>query len=507
MNVRKSNIAKKIKMLLFTGLLSVFMVIPPVLSPQTDAETAALSPSQQEQIEKFVQGQMTTGKIPGMAIAIVKGDRTIYEKGFGFADIEKKTAVTPETLFELGSCSKAFTGLAILQLAEKGSLKLDDPVGKYIPWLKLQFKGKEVPVTIGQFLYQTSGIPFESIGAVPETAGEDALEKTVRTLVGTELMYLPGQKFFYATINYDVLGLVIQQVAGLPYETYMKKNILEPLQMKGTYLSHEEAQAHGLAEGYKLCFGKPTDYDAPIYRGNLPAGYIIANATDLARWLKIQMGTIDAGTISKELIEKSHVPDPNLTNSNYAAGWVVLKNYGFITHSGTNPNFSSFLGFGAEKIGIAVLANTSSGFTTAVGHGILAIMRGGQPRYSLPDQHMRVDGTASVIVLVFVALIAAALVMLIIAIVKIFGGKRKFYFRGKKRVVGFIVATVMLALLVYILSILPSLAGYNLPLSFGFVWFPLSFTYAVLAIFLAGFLYYLFFLSVLFFPKKHKIQK
>lgn len=507
MKERKLNISKKTKMLLFSGLLLLFMVKPPVLFSQTDSEITDLSPYQKVQIEKFVQNQMTAGKIPGMAITIVKGDRTIYEKGFGFADIEKRIAVTPKTLFELGSCSKAFTGLAVLQLAEKGLLKPDDQVGKYIPWLKLKFRGKEVPVTIAQFLHQTSGIPFETIGAVPEAAGDDALGKTVRTLVGTELIHLPGQKFFYASINYDVLGLVIQQVSGLSYETYMKKNILEPLQLNDTYLSHAEAEARGMAVGYKLSFGKPDDYDAPIYRGNIPAGYVISNAADLARWLKIQMGTIEAGAVSKESIEKSHITDPNLINSNYAAGWFVLRNYGLITHGGTNPNFSSFLGFGTEKIGIAVLANISSDFTSAVGQGILAILRGGQPRYSLPDQAMRFDGTASVIVLVFVVLILLALALLIFSIVKIFGKKRRFYFRGKKRVMGFIIATVMLAVLVYILSILPSLAGYNLPLSFGFVWFPTTFTYAVLAIFLAGFLYYLFFLSVLFFPKKHKTQK
>jgi hypothetical protein len=361
-----------------------------------------------------------------------------------------------------------------------------------------------VPVTIAQFLHQTSGIPFETIGAIPEAAGNDALEKTVHTLVGTELKHLPGQTFFYATVNYDVLGLVIQEVSRRPYETYLEKNILEPLQLNDTYLSHEEAEAHGMAVGYKLSFGKPAAYDAPIFRGNIPAGYVISNATDLARWLKIQMGTIDPGTVSKELIEKSHITDPDLINSNYAAGWFVLRNYGLITHGGSNPNFSSFLGFGAEKIGIAVLANTSSDFTGAVGQGILAIMRGGLPRYSLPDQAVRFDGTASIIVLVFVVLILLALALLIFAIVRIFGKKRRFYFRGKKKAAGFIIATVMLALLVYILSILPSLAGYNLPLSFGFVWFPTTFTYAVLAIFLAGLLYYLFFLSVLFFPKKHQ---
>lgn len=494
---------KKMKRLSL-AVLFFCLTIPAALLSQTGevSPSPTLSPTQVEAIETFVQQQMTAGKIPGMSVVIVMGDRTVYERGFGFADMERKEKVTPQTLFELGSCSKAFTGLAVLQLEEKGVLQPSDPVTKYIPWLKLKFQGQEVPVTIAQFLHQTSGIPFKSIAAIPEAAGDDALERTVRTLLDTELIHQPGQKFHYATINYDVLGLVIREVSGLSYEEYIKKNILDPLRMNNTYLFKEDGQAAGMAAGYKLSFKKQAAYDAPVYRGNTPAGYIMTNAGDLARWLKIQMGTGEPGMISPELIEKSHITDPALESSIYAAGWFVLKNQGLTSHSGGNPNFAAYIGFGTEKVGVAVLINTGVAFATGTGQGILAILRGGEPRPSFPDMNTRFDSIASLIVLVFGILAFLALVLLIIIIIKIITKKRKFAIKGTKKAVGFIVATALLVVLVYVISIIPSLLGYDVPLSFGFVWLPFSFTYAVFALFLTVILYYLFFLSVLFFPKQ-----
>lgn len=495
---------KKMKRLSLTLLLIFSLTIPAALLSQTgeDPPSPTLSPTQVEEIETFVHRQMTIGKIPGMSVVIVMGDRTVYEKGFGFADVERQEKVTPQTLFELGSCSKAFTGLAVLQLEEKGFLQLSEPVTKYIPWLKFTFQGKEVPVTIAQFLHQTSGVPFKSIAAIPEAAGDDALEKTVRTLLDTELIHQPGQKFHYATINYDVLGLVIREVSGLSYEEYIKRNILDPLKMSNTYLFRKEAQAAGMAAGYKLCFKKQAVYDAPVYRGNTPAGYIITNANDLARWLKVQMGTGESSIISPELIEKSHIVDPDLENSNYAAGWFILKNHGITSHSGGNPNFAAYTGFGAEKVGVAVLINTSAAFATGTGQGILAILRGGEPRPSFPGMNIRFDNIASMIVLVFGILAFLALALLIVIVIKIFTKKRKFAIKGTKKAVGFIVATLLFIVLVYVVTIIPSLLGYDVPLSFGFVWLPFSFSYAILAIFLTVILYYLFFLSVLFFPKQ-----
>lgn len=469
----------------------------------TEAVPLSLSQAEIEKIEAFVQRQMAIWKIPGISLVIVKGDQTVYQKGFGFADLEKKEPVTAATLFELGSASKSFTGLAILQLEEKGMLKLTDPVDKYIPWLKMKFQGKEVPVTIGNMLYHTSGLPhYETLSTIPASSEDDALEKAVQKLVGKELMFPPGQRYGYTSIGYDLLGLIISKVSGQSYEEYMKKNILLPLQMNNTYLFREEAKAKGMAMGYKLCFNKPAAYDAPMYRGNTPAGYVITDARDLAQWLKIQMGTIEPGGLNKELIEKSHIPNPNLPGSNYGAGWTILSNYKIITHEGLNPNFSSLVAFGAEKVGVGVLVNMGSYTTTGIGNGIMMILRGMEPRSPRPGMNMHFDGLSMKIVYILSILILLNLVLLIISIIKIIKKKKTFSLSGTGRIIALIVATVLMAVFVYIITIIPSLLGFNVSLSWGLVWMPNSFAIAILWIFLTGFLLYLFVLSVIFFPKK-----
>ncbi len=493
--------------LMVSVLLAFFLLAPCYSILQFAQDTAVpvrqLSPDQVEKIEAFIKKQMTVGNIPGMSVVIVMGDQTVYEKGFGFADLEKKTPVTPTTLFELGSTSKAFTGLGLLRMEKEGLLKLSDPVEKYLPWLKVKFQGKEVPGTIGQFLHQSSGVPFESVATIPEASGDDALEKTVQNLVGIELRHTPGSKFFYATINYDVLGLIIQKISGKPYEEYMKEKVLQPLGLTETYLFRKEAKEKGMAVGYKRSFHKLVAYDAPEYRGNTPAGYVITNARDLARWLKIQMGTIESSDLDKTLIDKSHISDPDLPDSNYAAGWMILKNYQYITHSGENPNFSSFLGFGDEKVGVAVQSNIDSNFTMGTGQGIFFILRGAEPKPTTAayDMNLRIDDLASKLVYMLLVFIIVALLFLIRSLAKITGGKKQFSRRGFVGVVVFILISAVLAVWFYFVSIIPTFLGFNVPLSFGFVWMPCTFTYASLGLFLLGFLYYLLFLSVFFFRK------
>lgn len=469
----------------------------------TEAVPLSLSPAEIEKIEAFIQRQMALWKIPGISLVIVKGDQTVYQKGFGFADLKKKEPVTADTLFELGSASKSFTGLAILQLEEKGLLKLSDPVEKYLPWLKMKFQGKEVPVTIGNMLYHTTGLPhYETLALISPSTADDALEKAVQELVGRELMFPPGQKYGYTSIGYDVLGLIISKVSGQSYEEYMKKNIFLPLQMTHTCVSREEAKAKGMAVGYKYCFNKPAAYDAPMYRGNTPAGYVIINAADLAQWLKIQMGTIEAGGPDKALIEKSHVPNPDLPGSGYGAGWMIFSDYKMITHGGLNPNFSSLIAFGAEKVGVGVLINMGTYTTTGIGNGIMMILRGMEPRSPRPGMNLYFDGISMKIVYILSILVLLNLVLFILSVLKIIKKKKTFSLRGTVRIIAFIAATVLMAAFIYLITIIPSLLGFNVPLSWGLVWMPQSFGLAILWIFLTGLFLYLFVLSVILFPKR-----
>ena len=139
--------------------LAVTLALPLGLNAGNGAVTQA-------EIRQEVKRLMDEGDIPGLSLVIVKGDE-VFREGYGYADLEKKLAVTTDTLFELASCSKAFTALAALQLEKEGLLNLDNPLSKYFPWFYATYKGKKYPVTLRQLLHQTSGIPFKSISLIP----------------------------------------------------------------------------------------------------------------------------------------------------------------------------------------------------------------------------------------------------------------------------------------------------------------------------------------------------
>ena len=265
-----------------------------------------LTKEETEEIEKLIEENMSEGNIPGLSITIVKGDRIVYQRGFGYSHIDEERLVNSETLFELASNSKAFTALGILSLEESGQINLNDEVTKYIPWLKVKYKGKEIPLTIEQVMHQTSGINSATIDRIPVSNEDSALEDTVRTLIGIELDSEPGKTFQYATINYDILGLIIEKTTGDTYEDYIEENILKPMKLNNTYLFSNEDINDRIASGYKLAFLKPQLYEAPIYRGNKPAGYIISSGEDMGKWLKIQMDTMEELNFDREIIKKSH---------------------------------------------------------------------------------------------------------------------------------------------------------------------------------------------------------
>ncbi|MCP4155776.1 MAG: beta-lactamase family protein [bacterium] len=470
---------------------------------QSDESAELLSQFESSHIETFIKKQMKEGQIPGMAVVIVKGNQVVYKKGFGFSNRTKKELVTAGTVFELGSNSKAYTGLGILLLESKGLLYLDDPVEKYIPWFKMKYKGKDVSIKLSHLLYHTSGIPYyEALCRIPPSEKDNALDEAVRSFAGMELSFSPGARFSYSTVNYDVLGLVIQKVSALSFEEYMKRNVLIPLGLNNTYLFDKDAK--GKAAGYKIFFKKAAAYDAPMYRGNTPAGYFMSDINDQIRWLKIQMGTVEVPGFEK-IIEKSHIADPGLEGSNYAAGWFIFNHLGYILHSAANPTFSSFIGYTPHrKIGVAVLANISSRFTAGTGRGLLAVMNGTEPKGTSRDMNTGFDNLAVNAIYVISPLFLLALILLVRSISKIAGKKKSFHSRGIIGVVVFIFATLLVAASGYLLSILPSLLKFNVNWSFGKVWTPLTFYYAVLGLFFMVFSYYLLFLSAFFFPKVKK---
>ncbi|MGG3873384.1 cyclic peptide export ABC transporter [Brevibacillus laterosporus] len=491
-----------------TWVLAFILFVYPVT--QISAATLYLSPQSLEQIESFITKQMNTAEIPGLQVIIVEKDKTIYQKGFGYADILSNKPVTNETLFELGSNSKAFTGLAVLELADKGLLDLNDPVTKYLPWLNLSYKGKIQPITIRQFLYHTSGVPFKSIGFLPEGNEEDALEKTVRTLLSQELNREPGTRYEYATINYDVLGLVIEKVTKQSFETYIKQNILHALELSHTYVGEQNVDQTQKATGYKIGFTEPQQYNPPSFRGNTPAGYLISNGVDIARWMKIQIGAASTGSFKPDLIKASHEPDrkvkPSSNGSSYAAGWEVYQSGdGEISHSGSNPTFSSFIVIRpTEQIGVAILANMNSTYTVNIGQGIMNMLLDKEVPPIHSDLNKKLDQLAFSIICVVAPVCLAILFLLGRIFLEIGKKQRKLQVTKKKVIVGLLFHLLLLCIFSLTIFYLPNLLFMELTWQFIKVWIPETIMLAIYGVTLAFVLYICYSLLLLFSKKKQE---
>ena len=386
----------------------VILIVAIILSLNTLIPIAhADSNDKIQKIEQFVEEQREISQIPGISLVIVEKGETVYQKGFGYADVKEKTPVTSNTLFELASTSKAFTGLAILQLEKEGLLKRTDDVRKYIPWLELEYKGEPQTITINQLLHHTSGIASNTIVHIPESNAENALELTVRTLIDQPLNRKPGSSYEYATINYDVLGLVIENVSKQPYDLYIKEQLLEQIGMKDSYVGLHQVQSDELATGYKIGFMREQVYTPPIYRGNIPAAYMVSNTNDIAKWLNLQLGAIQNDTISKQTIEQSHIPDqsvePILQDTYYASGWIIEEKNDkrYIWHDGANPTFSSyFIMQPDEQIGVAILSNMDTTFTTAIGQGVMDLWEGNNVNLNHTDGYQKLDKVVTILCII-----------------------------------------------------------------------------------------------------------
>jgi putative pyoverdin transport system ATP-binding/permease protein len=455
--------------------------------------------------EKEIRQLMKMGDIPGLSIVIIKDGRQLV-KNYGYADLEQKKPVTSSTLFEIGSCTKAFTALAVMTLVQQGKLTLTAPVSDYLPWLTVTFEKKEQHITVLQLLHHTSGIPWSTISRIPETDKPDALEQTVRQIQGLELKYLPGKKYEYATINYDVLALIIQEITQQPFETYIQENVIDKLQLNNTTIGYP-IDSTRKATGYKTGFFRSHPYNAPVFRGNNAAGYVTTDIEDMAKWLTFQMGLGNPELFNLAAI--THRRDETVPlhfMASYAMGWEVsLSGNGEIFHDGRNPNYTSYVAFRPkDKIGVAVLANSNSNYTAAIGNKVIKLLAHEEieKEYDPGDSN---DGAFSMLAFIvggYILIVIAFLVTVVIDIVK---KKRNYEPLSFGNVGKLVLLLAILGPFLYGLYLLPNaIFGFNWKSII--VWTPVSFSIALELVLVAAGISYGAYAITLFFPGTNKFK-
>lgn len=314
-------------------------------------------------VDEYITARMRSDRIPGLAVAIVQDDQIVYLKGYGRADPSGR-AVTPQTPFLIGSITKTFTALAVMQLAEAGKVELDTPVQRYIPWFRVADPDASARITVRMLIDQTSGLPqLPTFVTWIWPNDPDVLERHVRLMANAKLAFPPGQGFAYSNANYVAQGVIVQSVTGQSYEDYIQQHIFVPLDMQHSYVSQEAAIQGGMAVGHRWWLGFPIPATLPFNRANLPAGFAISSAEDMAHYMIAQLNGgryRDSTVLSPQGIALMQAEPPPGT---YGLGWESARIDGrrLVNFDGATGNFQASIFLDPEsRVGVFVAANAMS---------------------------------------------------------------------------------------------------------------------------------------------------
>ena len=337
-------------------------------------------------INKYLQDLEDRQKIPGLTLAATRNDTVVYVGAFGFRNIETKEPMKPSYDFHWASVSKTFVATAIMQLAEKGKIKLDDKLIFYLPYFKQ--KGTDYKnITIRQLLNHTSGIGDVEDYEWDRPQNDDgAPERYVRGLANDEMLFKPGTDWKYSNTAYEILGVLISTVSGLPFESYVKKNIFEPLGMINTSFIYPEITDSLKVSGH-LWAGKPIASKIyPYNKIHSPSSTLNSNVLEMTHYA---MANLHRGKYHDVRILEDSSYNILWTNSvnlkdkpAVGASWFLNEYHGLKTmsHGGSDTGFRSFLLLVPEKnISVMVACNYELFRSSDIAHAVLDLLLGEEP--------------------------------------------------------------------------------------------------------------------------------
>lgn len=326
-------------------------------------------------VDALVQHALQFWHVPGVAVAIVRGDKVIYLRGHGVRSIEDNAKVTPDTLFPIASCTKSFTTTALALLVDEGKMSWDDPPRKYVPYFHLSDPLVDREVTLRDLVTHRTGLGdhFLLWYRSPWTA-EERIRRFGR---------LPLDKPFRTTFQYQstmftVAGLAVAKASGLSWADFVKTRLLGPLDMKATrFTTTAIAKISDKASPHRLDrMGQPQPTALYPMEVPEPAGSIQSNVRDLSKWLRFHLNnkTVDGNSlVSARNLEETHTPQivipldavdriqfPETHQMSYGMGWVIQDHFGhrLLQHAGAIDGFRChFTLVPKERLGIVLLCN------------------------------------------------------------------------------------------------------------------------------------------------------
>ena len=331
--------------------------------------SAAIAQSGRFDLEKtktvlsgVIKKTLADNGVPSMSIALVRGDSVVWTAAFGYANMRTRTPATTETLYSTGSSFKSVTATAVMQLAEQGKLKLDEPINKYLGESQVKDSSAK-PVTFTHLLSHWSGL---SNGAETQPIWGRTLPKTLEGFTSTlTWVRAPETKWEYNNFAYGTAGLLVQKISGVEYEKYIVDNILKPLGVTTAhpvYPSPEMVERMALPYNAGGSLGKPAP-TAQVHFDVYPAGDIYLTAEDMSHYLIAQLnGGVYHGNriLSEESVREMH---KERFRGDYGYGfWMVhdtSSGHTLIHHGGAIPGQRAFLiGDLDAKVGVYYMTNS-----------------------------------------------------------------------------------------------------------------------------------------------------
>lgn len=315
----------------------------------SNSSVAQVAPDASANLDQYLNAHLAQGTFSG-TVAVTQNGKTIYSKGFGMADYEKGVANGPEVKYRIGSVTKSFTAVLVMQLQEKGKLSVQDKLSKYLP----DFPNSD-KLTLHHLLTHTSGLPdyvnqWKDVNTKPTTN-----QQIIEFFKNNELEFEPGTKWKYNSTGYILLGRVIEVVTSKPYEKVLAQQILKPLKMKDSGLEFS-SPVKGMAKGYNHDGLEREPGRFIDMSWCHAAGAMYATPADLAKFDE----ALRSGKLLKpESAKQMFTP----VMKNYSYGWVVdsVHQTQRISHSGAINGFkANFIRLPQHNIAITVMSNYES---------------------------------------------------------------------------------------------------------------------------------------------------
>jgi CubicO group peptidase (beta-lactamase class C family) len=308
-------------------------------------------------LERLVRCEQSEKRLPSIAAAVVREGELIWEEALGIADVEHGIDSTTETQYRIGSITKTFTAVAIMQLRDAGKLTLDDSLDRYLD-------GVPHRPTIRSMLSHASGLQRETPGDVWVTLQFLSNDELLRDLGQAEQVLPPGARFHYSNLAFALLGQVVARVSGIPYEGYVEQRIIEPLGLSRTTFRATEPHAQGyLVDAYRDGVRR----EEPVETGSfIPSGQLWSTVRDLCSWASF-LATPDEAVLAAKTLDEMRtvqvIEDHERWQSGYGLGLGLTRDGEriLVGHGGAMPGFIARVVVSPkERTGAAVVSNSST---------------------------------------------------------------------------------------------------------------------------------------------------